>query len=164
MDRGVDLGVYGGAAPRWRIAMSWNWRFRRRLRLAPGATLNLGKRGASLSLGIRGAHLTIGRRRPRITLGVPGTGLSMTRTIDNGGRAGHSVHPPAAPRDDAALPSALPTIVAIGTFALVHWHGGSVWAAMSAAFAAGVAVASPRHRVAVFIAILGLFFWLGWLS
>jgi hypothetical protein len=33
----------------------------RRLRLAPGVTLNLARRGPSLSFGVRGAHVTLGR-------------------------------------------------------------------------------------------------------
>ena len=53
------------------------WRFHRRLRLAPGFSLNLGKTGASLSVGIRGLHTTFGRRT-RTTIGLPGTGLSYT--------------------------------------------------------------------------------------
>ena len=53
------------------------WRFHRRLRLAPGFNLNLGKTGASLSVGMRGLHTTFGRRT-RTTIGLPGTGLSYT--------------------------------------------------------------------------------------
>jgi hypothetical protein len=55
------------------------WRYRRRLRLARGLYLNLGKTGAtSISLGTRGAHLTLGRRGRRATVGLPGSGLSYT--------------------------------------------------------------------------------------
>ena len=53
------------------------WRFHRRLRLAPGFSLNLGKTGASLSVGMRGLHTTFGRRT-RTTIGLPGSGLSFT--------------------------------------------------------------------------------------
>jgi hypothetical protein len=55
-------------------------RFRRRLNIAPGFSLNLGKRGASLSLGRRGAHVTLGHGQMRETVGLPGTGLSYTQT------------------------------------------------------------------------------------
>jgi hypothetical protein len=53
-----------------------SWRFRRRLRIARGLYLNLGKRGASVSLGVRGAHVTFCRRGKRATIGLPGSGLS----------------------------------------------------------------------------------------
>jgi hypothetical protein len=53
------------------------WRFRRRIRIAPGFDVNLGKRGASLSVGVRGLHTTFGKRT-RTTIGLPGTGLSYT--------------------------------------------------------------------------------------
>ncbi|GIX46106.1 MAG: hypothetical protein KatS3mg131_0317 [Candidatus Tectimicrobiota bacterium] len=57
------------------------FRFWRRLRIAPGVTLNLSKSGASLSFGPRGAKLTFGPRGTRATLGLPGTGLFYTTTL-----------------------------------------------------------------------------------
>jgi Protein of unknown function (DUF4236) len=55
------------------------FRFRRRLTLFPGVSLNLGRSGlTSVSVGPRGAHYTVGRRGPRATVGLPGTGLSYT--------------------------------------------------------------------------------------
>jgi Protein of unknown function (DUF4236) len=53
-------------------------RFFRRVRLAPGLTLNLSRSGPSLSMGARGAHVTVGKRGVRRTVGVPGTGLFYT--------------------------------------------------------------------------------------
>ena len=53
-------------------------RFYRRLRIAPGLSLNLSKRGASVSVGERGAHVTIGPDGTRETIGLPGTGISYT--------------------------------------------------------------------------------------
>lgn len=53
-------------------------RFWRRIRLAPGITLNLSKSTASLSLGPRGAKYTLSPRGNRLTLGLPGTGLFYT--------------------------------------------------------------------------------------
>jgi uncharacterized protein DUF4236 len=50
----------------------------RRVRIAPGLTLNLSKSGPSLSLGVRGAHLTIGTSGIRRTVGIPGTGIFYT--------------------------------------------------------------------------------------
>ncbi len=58
--------------------MSWRLRYRRRLRIAPGLTVNLSKRSASVSVGVRGAHVTFGRHGRRATIGLPGTGLSAT--------------------------------------------------------------------------------------
>jgi len=57
------------------------FRFWRRLKIAPGVTLNLSKSGGSLSFGPRGAKYTIGPRGQRITGGIPGTGLFYTKKI-----------------------------------------------------------------------------------
>ena len=54
------------------------FRFFRRIKIAPGLTINLSKGGASLSAGVRGARITLGKRGVRKTLGLPGTGLSWT--------------------------------------------------------------------------------------
>jgi len=57
------------------------FRFWRRIKVAPGVTVNLSKSGGSLSFGPRGAKFTIGRRGKRATLGIPGTGLFYTTTL-----------------------------------------------------------------------------------
>jgi tetratricopeptide (TPR) repeat protein len=54
------------------------FRFFRRLRIAPGLTLNLSKTGVSVSAGPRGAKFTVGTRGNRSTIGLPGTGLFYT--------------------------------------------------------------------------------------
>jgi len=54
-------------------------RFNKRIKLMPGVTLNIGKRGISTSIGPRGAKFTLhssGSRRS--TVGLPGSGLSAT--------------------------------------------------------------------------------------
>ena len=56
-------------------------RFRRRLKIAPGITLNLGKRSISTSIGVKGAHITEGTRGGRAAVGIPGTGLSYIKTF-----------------------------------------------------------------------------------
>jgi len=43
----------------------------RRVRIAPGITLNLSKSGGSLSFGSRGEKFTIGQRGKRATVGIP---------------------------------------------------------------------------------------------
>lgn len=50
----------------------------RRVRIAPGLSLNLAKHGPSLSVGMRGAHVTVGRSGIRRTVGIPGTGIFAT--------------------------------------------------------------------------------------
>lgn len=56
------------------------YRFWRRIKIAPGVTLNLSKSGGSLSFGPRGAKFTIGPHGQRATVGIPGTGLFYTTT------------------------------------------------------------------------------------
>ncbi|MCS6924493.1 MAG: DUF4236 domain-containing protein [Candidatus Binatia bacterium] len=64
-----------------RTAAPMGFRFFRRVKLAPGITLNLSKSGGSLSFGPRGAKLTIGPRGQRATVGIPGTGIFYTTTF-----------------------------------------------------------------------------------
>lgn len=54
------------------------FRFQRRIKIIPGVTLNVGKRGVSTSIGRRGAHITFGQNGVRRTAGIPGTGISYT--------------------------------------------------------------------------------------
>ena len=61
------------------------FRFWRRIRLAPGISLNLSKTGMSMSLGPRGAKYTFGTRGQRATVGIPGSGLFYTKKL--GGRS-----------------------------------------------------------------------------
>ncbi len=56
------------------------FRFWRRVRIAPGITMNLSKSGGSFSFGRRGAKFTVGTSGKRFTVGVPGTGLFYTTT------------------------------------------------------------------------------------
>ena len=54
------------------------FRFQRRIKIMPGVTLNVGKRGVLTSIGRRGAHITFGQNGVRTTVGIPGTGISYT--------------------------------------------------------------------------------------
>ncbi len=74
-------------------------RFFRRIRVAPGVTLNLSKSGGSVSMGPRGAKLTVGPRGVRRTVGLPGTGLYYTAHSGYGSGGGSKVRQaaPAAP-------------------------------------------------------------------
>lgn len=60
------------------------FRFWKRVKIAPGVTLNLSKSGGSLSFGPRGATVTLGPRGKRFTTGIPGTGLFYTTTFERG--------------------------------------------------------------------------------
>ena len=55
-----------------------SFRFWRRIRLAPGLTLNLSKSMASLSVSPQGAEYTISPRGNRAKAGLMGTGLFHT--------------------------------------------------------------------------------------
>lgn len=61
----------------------WHTRLWRRVRIAPGVTINLTKSGPSVSVGPRGAKMTFGSRGVRQTLGIPGTGIYATRQLSN---------------------------------------------------------------------------------
>ncbi len=77
-------------------------RFWRRVRVAPGVTMNLSKRGGSLSFGPRGAKYTMGTSGRRGTVSLPGTGLFYT--VRDGGRGGSARQgaAPEQPSIDAA--------------------------------------------------------------
>lgn len=61
------------------------FRFQKRIRIAPGISLNLSKSGISTSIGARGARMTFGHGKSRSTVGLPGTGLSYTTTTRSAG-------------------------------------------------------------------------------
>lgn len=74
-----------------------SFRFWRRIRIAPGVTLNLSKSTASLSFGPRGAEYIVSPRGNRVTAGLPGTGLFYT--VHEPRRPSASNAPRVAPRD-----------------------------------------------------------------
>lgn len=59
------------------------FRFQKRIKLLPGVTINLSKRGVSTSLGVKGARITKGHGKTRTTLGLPGSGISHTSIATN---------------------------------------------------------------------------------
>ena len=69
-----------------------SFRFWRRIKIAPGVTLNLRKWGGSLSFGPRGAKFTVGSRGRRATVGIPGTGLFIRHRL-LAGRVARDVPP-----------------------------------------------------------------------
>ena len=61
------------------------FRWRKSVRLLPGVRLNFSRSGVSTSIGPRGATLNFGGRGPRATFGLPGTGLSYSTRLGEGG-------------------------------------------------------------------------------
>ena len=59
------------------------FRFFRRMKIAPGITINMSKSGPSVSFGPRGAKYTVSRKGTRKTFGLTGTGLFYTKFNSN---------------------------------------------------------------------------------
>lgn len=78
-------------------------RFFKRIKIAPGLTLNMSKSGPSFSFGPRGLKYTVGPRGTRKTFGVPGTGLYYTTSSGWGKKPGCSSPTPS----NVAPPSSL---------------------------------------------------------
>ncbi len=68
------------------------FRFFRRMKIAPGISLNFSRSGISPSFGVRGARVTLGRRGIRQTVGIPGTGMFYTK-VNGTGRRGRQAGP-----------------------------------------------------------------------
>ena len=85
----------------------WHTRLWRRVRIAPGVTINLSKSGASVSVGPRGVKVTVGRRGVRQTIGIPGTGFYATRQLGGSpaSRPGTAADAADLPVSDPAAPS-----------------------------------------------------------
>lgn len=58
-------------------------KFRKRIRIFPGFTLNLSKTGMSATLGIKGCSVNIGSNGTYLNTGIPGTGIWDRTRIDN---------------------------------------------------------------------------------
>lgn len=59
-------------------------RFRKSLKIAPGVKLNLNKKSTSVTFGGKGVHHTISSTGKRTsTVGIPGTGLSYSKTSNS---------------------------------------------------------------------------------
>lgn len=79
-------------------------RFQRRIRIAPGVSLNLSKRGIGASVGPRGAKVSVGRRGVYGNVGLPGTGLSYREKLNKrGGRRAGSTQAVASASPGKAL-------------------------------------------------------------
>ncbi len=104
----------------------------RRIRIAPGLTVNLSKHGASLSAGVRGAHITVGRTGIRRTVGLPGTGVFYTSHqgwhsgIHSAPHFANGVAVPAAGRSDKHILLALLLCTLLGLFGAHQFYTGHI--------------------------------------
>jgi hypothetical protein len=78
-------------------------RFRRRIRIAPGFYINIGKKGASVSVGVRGASIAAGQRGIFGNIGMPDTGLSYRSKITSDQSQTHQPPAPYTNQQPASL-------------------------------------------------------------
>lgn len=63
------------------------FRFRKSFKIAPGVRLNIGKKSVGISAGVKGARVSVNSSgRKTTTVGLPGTGLSYSKSEKIGGR------------------------------------------------------------------------------
>lgn len=63
------------------------FRFRKSFKIAPGVRVNVGKKSIGISAGVKGARVSVNSSgRKTTTIGLPGTGLSYSKTEKIGGR------------------------------------------------------------------------------
>lgn len=62
-------------------------RFRKRIRIVKGLTLNLGRSGASWTIGRPGASVNVRGDKVTGTVGISGTGVSYRRSLGRPGTA-----------------------------------------------------------------------------
>ena len=68
------------------------FRFRKRIKIAPGVSLNFRRSGVSASIGPRGVTVNVSpERAPRATVGLPGTGVSYTQTLSSTTPPGNAI-------------------------------------------------------------------------
>ncbi|WP_238533065.1 DUF4236 domain-containing protein, partial [Vibrio anguillarum] len=61
------------------------FKFRKRIKIAPGLHVNLSKSGVSTSIGKPGATVNIGKKGVKATVGIPGSGLSYSQNLTSSG-------------------------------------------------------------------------------
>ena len=68
------------------------FRFRKRIKLMPGVSLNLSKGGVSASVGKPGATINVGKNGVKGNVGIPGSGVSYTTKLTGNNTAlqGHT--------------------------------------------------------------------------
>lgn len=96
------------------------FRFQKRIKIAPGVRLNIGKTGISTTIGKRGASVNIGKGGAHGNLGIPGTGLS-TRTKLSGGSRDEPDKPNQEARAASGIGTAFKGLLAISLIGLLLW-------------------------------------------
>ncbi|MFB1068306.1 DUF4236 domain-containing protein [Vibrio diabolicus] len=61
------------------------FKFRKRIKIAPGLHINVSKSGVSTSIGKPGATVNIGKKGGKATVGIPGSGLSYSQNLTGSG-------------------------------------------------------------------------------
>ena len=60
------------------------WKFRKRIKIAPGVTINLSRSGVSSTIGTKGASVNIGKNGTYLNTGIPGTGIYDRQKMGGG--------------------------------------------------------------------------------
>ena len=85
------------------------FRFRKRIKIAPGVYINLSKSGVSTTLGKSGASVNISKKGTRGTVGLPGTGMSYSSQLSQSA-ASRKRKQSSAPPDLSTLPDLPPSL------------------------------------------------------
>ena len=67
-------------------------KFRKRIKVAPGVTLNFSKSGVSTTVGGKGASVNVGKNGAYLNTGIPGTGIYDRKKL-GGGENGEAENP-----------------------------------------------------------------------
>lgn len=60
------------------------WKYRKRIKIAPGVTINVSRNGVSTTIGPKGASVNIGKNGTYLNTGIPGTGIYDRQKIGGG--------------------------------------------------------------------------------
>ena len=60
------------------------WKYRKRIKIAPGVTINVSRKGVSTTIGPKGASVNIGENGTYLNTGIPGTGIYDRQRIGGG--------------------------------------------------------------------------------
>ena len=58
------------------------WKFRKKITILPGLTINLSKSGISSTVGPKGLSINTGKNGTYLNTGIPGTGLYDRKRLD----------------------------------------------------------------------------------
>lgn len=117
-------------------------RFSKRIKIAPGVRLNVGKTGVSTTVGARGASVNVGKQGTHVNASLPGTGLSVRKKV--GGRKAKAEQAESA----SAGATVAGVVLGFGMMGLLG-YAAYAWATQGFAFALGVFIAG--------MVVLGIF-------